>query len=113
MAMTTPKFEFEAIAYFKESAALGFIEAVRINGVHLGKNGWMYSINMSLSPPTAGFFTERRSMVNTQIIYYSEDELLTECEAFTLATESARLNYVRLDAQKQVLCPDDPTAGTE
>ncbi len=108
--MATNKYDFNQVVYFRESAANGFIEAVRISGVHLGKDGWLYTINASLTPPSGGIFTDRRSRVNTQILHYSESELVTVCEAYVLAEASAKLTYDRIKAQRESLCPD---TGTE
>lgn len=112
MVTTKPLYGPGDVVYFRESAALGFIEAVKVSGVHLGKDGWQYSINASLSPPSPGVFLDRRSLVGTQVLLYTEDELVTVCDAYTLAEANAKLNYERLKAQRQALCPDNPTTGT-
>jgi len=108
---TKPLYGLGDVVYLKESAALGFIEAVRIGGVHLGKDGWVYSISTSMVPPSPGMFLDRRSLVGTQILLYTEDELVTVCDAYVLAEANAKIQYERIKAQRQALCPDNPTAS--
>jgi hypothetical protein len=118
MATTSPKYAIGDVVYLRESAALGFLEAVKVNGIHLGRDsdGWLYTVNASLSPPSAGAYMDRRSHVSTQILYYGEDEFVTHCDALVLAEANARVAYEKLKAQRQVYCPDqpstNPTAGT-
>jgi hypothetical protein len=112
MATSTPLYGYGQVVYLRESAALGFIEPVKISGVHLGKDGWLYTINATLSPPSPGGFGDRRSLVNTQLLYYSEGEFVLVCDAYLLAEANAKLNYERIKTQRQALCPDNPTAGT-
>jgi hypothetical protein len=109
MATISPKFGVGDSVYFKESAALGFIEATRVSGVHLGQNGWLYTTATTLSPPSPGAYQDRRSLVGTQILYYTEDELCDKCEALILAEANAKRNYDRIKAQRQAICPDSPT----
>ena len=109
---TNPLYSYGTVVYFKESAALGFIEAIRISGVHQGINGWMYSINTAMGPGSPGGFQDRRSLVNTQVLYYSEDEFVTLRDAYLLAEANAKLTYDKLKAQRQSLFPDEPT-GTD
>ncbi len=97
------------VVYLRESAALGQLEAVKISGAHLGQNGWMYSINSSLSPPSMGGAMERRSQISTQTVYYTEDEFLVLCDALVLVETNAKASYDRAKAQRQSFCPDNPT----
>jgi hypothetical protein len=112
MATSIPLYEFGQVVYLRESAATGFIEPVKISGVHRGKDGWLYTINVTMSPPSSGGFGDRRSMVNTQLLYYSESEFVTVCDAYLLAEANAKLAYDRIKAQRRALCPDEPTSGT-
>ena len=112
--MTNPKYDYGAVVYLKESAALGFIERMRISGVHLHQNGWVYTIDASLSPPSPGNFVDRRSHINTQQLYFSEDEFVTLCDAYLLAEANAKATYDRIKASRQTFCPEsDVTAGTD
>lgn len=99
------------VVYLRESAAIGTLEAVKISGAHLGQNGWMYSINSSLGPPSMGGAMERRSQISTQTLYYTEDEFLLLCDALVLVEANAKAAYERAKAQRQQFCPDNPTEG--
>ncbi len=107
--MTSPTYAVNDIVYLKESAALGHLEAVKISGVHSGQNGWMYTINASMSPPSVGAYQDRRSMISTQILYFTESEFVPFCDALVLVETSAKLNYDNAKAQRQLHCPDNPT----
>lgn len=112
--MNNPKYTFGSVVYLKESAALGFLEAVTISGVHATSNSWLYTINASLSPPSPGNYLDRRSMVNTQQLYYSEDEFVTKCDAYVLAEANAKATYDRIKATRRTFCPDlEITSGTD
>lgn len=108
--MSNPAYTVGDVVYIKESAALGSLEAVRIYGVHLGQNGWMYSINVSMAPPSfGGGGLDRRSQIGTQTLYYTEDEFLLLCDAVVLVEANAKASYERAKAQRQIYCPDNPT----
>jgi len=106
MAINPPLYGPGDTAYFKESAAIGVLEAVRISGAHLGQNGWVYSVNATMSPPSVGGYQERRSQISTQIIYYTEDEFLSLCDAMLLVEANAKLAYDRAKNMRQLHCPD-------
>lgn len=97
------------VVYFKESAAMGKIEAVRISGVSLNNNGWLYTLSNTISAGSPGSYFERRSPVGTQVLMFSEDELISLCAAYALAETSAKAIYDKVKAQRIALCGD----GTE
>jgi hypothetical protein len=103
--MSSPLYAPRDVVYIKESAALGFLEPQRIVGAHLGQDGWLYTITTNLNVAGAGVYMDRRSMVNGQILYYSESELVTYCEAMDLAVTKARSVYEALLAKQAVDCP--------
>lgn len=104
----TNKYSPGDVVYLKESAAIGFLEPAKIHGAHLGQNGWMYSVNNAIM---FGGATERRSNINTQTIYYTEDEFLLLGDALVLVEANAKAAYDRAKAQRQQFYPDNPTVG--
>ena len=94
------------VVYLKESATIGKIEAVKINQAILTTNGWVYSIKDNSSIGAPGSYFERRSLVSTQVPYFSEDEFVTVCEAYLLAETSAKVLYDKIKAQRIALCGD-------
>ncbi len=109
--MTNPLYDMSTTVYLRESAALGKLEPMRINGIHLGQAGWMYSVGAAMSPPSAGGPLDRRSNVNTAVLYYSESEFLTLCDALVLVEANAKSAYDRAKSQRQSYCPDELTSG--
>lgn len=104
--MTNPTFAYGDVVYLKESAAIGYLEAVKIAGLHYGQNGWLYSIAASFNPSSPGVVQERRSLIGTQTLYYSEDELVVHRDALVLAEANAKTQFERLRAQRQELYPE-------
>ncbi len=109
--IANPKYDVDAIVYFREAAAIGSLEAVRISGVHRNNFGWVYSISTTLSPPSPGVFLDRRSHVNTEILFFSEDEFVDYCGALELAEDKAKRHLDYVQAQKNLHCPSSPTEG--
>lgn len=101
------------IVYLRESAAIGRIEAVRITGIHMGKDGWLYTISASMSPPSEGMFMDRRSLVSTAIVYFTEDEFITLQGAYDLAIDNAQRILNQLIASRDRLFPTEVTSGTD
>lgn len=111
--MIPPTYDINDVVYLRESAALGFLEAVRITGVHKYKDGWVYTIGSRVADPRhPATFGDRISHVHAQTLYFSEDELVTHCDALLLAEANAMNMLQRIQSQKLAVCPTEPTAGT-
>lgn len=106
--MSNPLYSIGEIVYFKESAAIGHIEPVSISGIHRITNTWLYSVNSSSFNQQVGAYGDRRSAIHMATMYFTEDEFVTQCDAFALATANAKLIYEKLALQYASLCP-----GTE
>jgi hypothetical protein len=107
---TSPQYTVNDVVYLRESAAMGFLEAVKVSGVHLGQTGWLYTFNIGLTPPSpGGAHLDRRSNIGTQTLYFTEDELVLYCEAIRLAEDNAKRAYESFRAQRLALCPDELT----
>lgn len=106
MTIDAPTYAEGDTAYLKESAALGFLEAVTISGIVRQRGKWAYTIRVGHSNPTAPrYYGDRTSLVNAQTIYFTEDELISLCDALTLAEENAQRILDQLQAQRASLCP--------
>lgn len=91
--------------YLKESAALGFLEAVVINGMTRNNGKWIYTIRTGVSSPSSPtVYGDRRSLVHGKTLYFSEDELISLCEALDLAEANAQRVLDNIKAQKASLC---------
>lgn len=103
--MSTPLYDINDTVYLKESAALGFLEAVRISGIVKQAAGWLYTIEARSAQPTAPtLYGDRIAFTNRATLYFSEDELITLCNALDLAEAHALAVLSRIQAQKQEMC---------
>jgi hypothetical protein len=100
------------ILYLRESAALGFLEAVQVSGLTYGPNGWIYTIAARAGQPTAPSHRgDRITAVQGMVLYFSEDEFVPVCDAQALVEANLQAQLDRIQAQRAALCPDDVTAG--
>jgi 2-keto-4-pentenoate hydratase len=103
--VSTPAYTIDDVVYLKESAGIGFLEAMRVSGVQLNAGGWVYSVSVAPAyPMRAGTYGDRRLLMTGTTIYYSEDELLQYCDALQLALNVARTRYETLLALSQAKC---------
>ena len=108
--MANPLYTIGEVLYFKESAALGFLEAIRINGVHLNNTGWVYSVEAKAPlQATPALYGDRVSLVNNATLYFSEDEFLTLCDALLLIEANLTRKLGQIQAQRASFCPDEIT----
>lgn len=106
MTIEPPIYEEGDTAYLKESAALGFLEAVTISGITRDKGKWLYAIRAGVSRPTApSHYGDRASLVNAKTLFFTESELISVCDALALAEANAQRVLDRLQAQKASICP--------
>ncbi len=109
--MSTPLYDINDIVYLRESAALGFIEAVRISGVSKHHTGWIYTLEARTAQPTApSLYGDRISFTNRATLYFSENELLGLCDALDLAETHALSVLQKIQAQKQQYCDNSTGA---
>lgn len=109
--ISQPLYEPGDIVYLRESAALGFLEAVQINGLMYGPNGWIYTTRSRASQPIApSHYGDRVSLVNGVTLYFSEDEFITVCDAQLLVEANLQIQLDRIKSQRSSQC-SDTTAG--
>lgn len=103
--MNLPKYQINDSVFLRESASMGFLEPAKISGVHLHTDGtWVYSIGSSSRESSP--YGDRLSFVNSNVLFFSEDELILKCDALVLMEEAARNLLTSIQAQKSLLCPD-------
>jgi len=111
MAINPPLYEPGNILYLRESAALGFLEAVRISGMSYGPNGWIYTITAKGGlPSSTSFQGDRITAVQGMILYFSEDEFVSVCDAQALVEVNLQASLDRIQAQRASQCPDEVTS---
>lgn len=107
---SAPLYDIDDVVYLKESAALGFLEAVKINGVTLSRQGWIYTIEAKAAYPQAPTtFGDRITAVQAMTLYFGEDEFVTPCDAMALVEANLQEQLVRIQAQRSSICAE--TAG--
>ena len=100
--MNAPAYEVGNILYLRESAALGFLEPVRISGVRSNHNDWIYTIQSRASEPIApSTYGDRISQVTGQVLFFGEEEFVGRCAALRImeAAAIANLNKIQTDIQ--------------
>jgi hypothetical protein len=76
----------------------------------LGPNGWVYAIVAKAGQPTASStFGDRITAVQGMVLYFSEDEFVTVCDAQALVEANLTAQLNRIQAQRASQCPDDIT----
>ena len=101
-----PLYKNNDVVYLKESAALGFLEAVRISGVARINSTWLYTVyagRMGAIAPS--HFGDRISLTEANILNFTEDEFVNECEALTLSEANLQNQYDKVKAQKESKYP--------
>ena len=103
--MSNPVYDIGQVVYLRESAAMGFLEAVKISGLYKTNAGWTYTIeSRSAQPSAAATYGDRISFANNSTLYLSEGEFVTVCEALDLAEAYALRLLQSIQAKKQSLC---------
>jgi len=103
--MTGPKYNPGDVVYLRESAALGFLEPVKVSSMSFINNVWVYTIQASASQPLApSLYGDRTSLINGAVLYFTEDEMIDQCTALTLAEMRAQAVLLAIQTKKQKYC---------
>lgn len=98
--MATPKYNINDIIYLRESAALGFLEAVRISGVYKKGEEWLYTIYAGvIGAANANYYGDRRTLVNGSILHFTESELISEYDALLLTKANLQRQLDKIEQQ--------------
>ena len=101
----SPKFQIGDLLYIRESAALGYLEPVKIRTILKNSGGWLYTIAAGLPAATVPqIYGDRRLLVNGATLYVDEHELLSYCDALRLAVANAQANLNKLMALQTSAC---------
>ena len=107
-----PLFNIGDIVYLRESAALGYLEAVRISGITKTRVGWIYTVSARTPGPIAvAHHGDRINSVAGSVLYFTESEFVLVCDALDLAEANVKRQLDKIQAQKASLCVE-PTSGT-
>lgn len=105
--MVAPAYDIGEIVYLRESAGIGHLEAVRISGVARHGNTWLYTVSTTLSNPhSASHYGDKIAAVNSKLLYFTETEFITKCEALSLSKANAERILLNLNNQIEALCEE-------
>lgn len=103
--MSNPAYEVNQVLYLKESAAIGFLEAVVINSVTSSPNGWVYSWRSMGQPQQIQSYGDRRSFGGAgKVLYLTEGELISKCDALALIRSTLQAKIDGVDRMIQNQC---------
>lgn len=106
--MDSPKYDVGTVVYLKESAALGYIEPVKISGILRYQDSWVYTItNHAAQPRQAQIYGDRYTQIYDTHINFTENELLTLCDALDLAEANALRTLQKIQDQKALYCSEE------
>lgn len=106
MMTINPLFAINDEVYLRSSASIGMIEAVFVSGVYQRGNGWMYTFRTGMgNPQSPAIYGNRQNLNPRHVLYLSEDELITKCEALILAESSAKAIYDKIKGLRERFCP--------
>ena len=104
--MDNPAYHENDVVYLRESASIGFLEAIRIGSIIRYNGQWLYgATNLVKNPIAPPFYGDRITVSHTGTVFYTEDELITICEALDMAEENAQRVLDAIRVQKANLCP--------
>ena len=112
---TAPLYDQGDTVYLKDSAALGFLEAYIVQTiVHRADGSIVYHLATYLKPPAANMtIGDRNTGRVLHGLSFFESELITYCEALSLAIVNSQAQLASLQAQSEVSgCQDTGTDGT-
>ena len=112
--MNNPKYAIDEVVYLRESSAIGFIEAARISGITYSDQGWLYTLRTNIANPRVPTtFGDRNAFAKFGELIYTEDELITYCDALVLAEAYAQRVLTNIQSQIASFCNPDVTSGTD
>ena len=98
--MSNPKYNVGDPVYFRESAVFGFLESMTVSGVLSYPGGWMYTVQQPQTQITQTY-GDRRSLVNNAILYFTENEFVSYCEALGLAKTMLEYQLAKINTLAQ------------
>jgi len=99
-----PRYKVNDVVYLRESAAIGFLEAVIISGVTWGSNQWLYSVRAGISQRNATHYGDKVSFVNGAQLLFTEEEFIPLCTALDLIEANLQRQLADIQRRKASLC---------
>jgi hypothetical protein len=106
MANTAPTYQVDDLIYLRSSAQIGFLESYRISQiVQRNKNEYLYKIDVVRKAPLEQAVGDRINLKSPATMVFSEDELLTYCDAQTLVVYFLERRLAQERARLIARCP--------
>jgi hypothetical protein len=106
-------FRIDDVVYLRSSAQIGFLEAYKISGIfQLRNDRYVYTIDINRRPPSAQTLGDHIDLKRIQTLYFTEDELLTFCEAETLVVQNLERRLREEKARFAARCSVSPGSGS-
>lgn len=107
--MTKPRFRINDLVYLFTSAKVGRLESYRVGSIHdNGLGRYIYQIFIDPKPPRETTVADRVDLKSSRDLFFTEDELVTACEAMDIALTSLNNQLSRLVNLRDSKC--DTTA---
>lgn len=97
---TQPTYNIDEIVYIAASAARGWLESYRVDGIYFNpsNNKWVYQINIARVPNVPVTVGDHVEFTKQRILYFMESELVDYCTAVNMAKTYHQAELDRLDA---------------
>jgi hypothetical protein len=106
-------FKIDDVVYLRSSAQIGFLEAYKVTGIfQLRNDRYVYTIDINKRPPSAQTVGDHIDLKGIRTLYFTEDELLTFCEAETLVVQSLERRLAVEKARLAAKCPSGSSGNT-
>ena len=111
MSLPAMKFDVPGQAYVKQSAMRGQITPVHLYSASYATE-WVYSIGTMKPTVDPAHYGERRGFTMQSVRVFAESELLSYCDALTVAIEYHQTQLATLERFKASAgCDNESTAG--
>lgn len=106
-------FKIDDVVYLRSSAQIGFLEAYKVIRIFQTRNDqYTYAIDINKRPPSAQTLGDHIDLKGVRTLYFTEDELLTFCEAETLVVQNLERRLREERARLAARCPTPPGSGS-
>lgn len=115
MTRAAPRYQIDEVVYLRASAALGELESYRVGAVQDRGIGWVYQIFIDSRPPAEWTLGDRIDLKEERLLFFTEEELVSLCEALDLAATALAGTIARVKSQIDDFCAntgDEPPVFT-
>lgn len=98
---TAPLYNVNDPVYLKESAAVGYLERLKVQAIMMDPSGqWAYGFRQESTPEAVPTVSDRINHQFRRQVYYGEGELVDYCAALALAKAYYEAQLVKIVAMQ-------------